>query len=108
MKKVALWIFVIYWFLHLLFAAGAGAAIIRLWSNRNNPFLRRLALYMAAMPLGALYSIVLVFMAKGVKLNWKFTITWFAGAMLMDAVRVPLIVWLLKGNGSSKPIDNEH
>ena len=108
MKKVALWIFVIYWFLHLLFAAGAGAAIIRLWGNRTNPFLRRLALYMTAMPLGALYSIVLVFTARGIKLNWKFSITWFAGSMLMDAVRVPLIVWLLKGNGDPKPIDNEH
>lgn len=89
---------VILFFIHLLIGAGAGFAILRLWYYRENPLIRRMAVFMHATPIGALTSIVLLFMAKGVHLTWKFSITLFAGTLLMDLVRIPFILYVCKGD----------
>lgn len=104
MKQVVLWIFVVYWFAHLALGAGAGFASLRLWNSRKNPFILRVALFMQSLVISALLAIVLVFLARGVKLTWKFSIAWFAGYMLMGALQVPLIVFLLKGTDESKTV----
>lgn len=102
MRQIGLWAMVVLWFLHLLLGAGAFYAIIRLWPSRANPFIRRIAIYMHGTVIGAVMAIVLVFFAKGVTLTWKFTIAWFAGTLLMDAVRVPLILYLCLGGDNGK------
>lgn len=99
MKQFALWTFVVIWFLHLALGAGSGYAILRLWPNRKNALIWRLAIYMHATVIGALTSIALVFLSRGVKLTWKFTFAWFLGTLLMDLARVPLILFLVKGRG---------
>lgn len=89
---------VILYLIHLLIGAGAGFAILRLWYYRDNPLVKRMAIYMHAAPIGALTSIVLLFMAKGVTLTWKFSITLFAGTLLADIVRLSFVVYVLKGD----------
>lgn len=89
---------VILFFIHLLIGAGAGFSILRLWYYRDNPLVKRMAIYMHAAPIGALTSIVLLFMAKGVTLTWKFSITLFAGTLLADIVRLSFVVYVLKGD----------
>lgn len=106
MKPLAVWTFVVVWFTHLALGAGAGFAVLRLWEDRKNPFILRVAIYMHAAVVGALMAIVLVFMAKGIKLTWKFSITWFAGTLLMDALRVPLILYIVKGNRRIKKVES--
>ena len=102
MRQIGLWSMVVLWFLHLLLGAGAFYAIIRLWPSRANPFIRRVAIYMHGTVIGAVMAIVLVFFARGVTLTWKFAIAWFAGTLLMDAVRVPLILYLCLGGDDGK------
>lgn len=89
---------VILFFIHLLIGAGAGFAILRLWYYRDNPLIRRMAIYMHAAPVTALTSIVLLFMARGVTLTWKFSITLFAGTLLADLVRLSFIVYVCRGD----------
>lgn len=102
MRQIVLWVSVIYWFVHLGIGTGVGYAILRLWNNRRNRFICRVAIYMHAAIIDVLMSIVLVFMAKGVHLTYKFWITWLAGSILADMARVPLIIYILKGNGSAQ------
>lgn len=89
---------VILYFVHLGIGAGTGFTILRLWYYRDNPLIKRMAIYMHAAPIMALTSIVLIFMAKGVTLTWKFSIIWFAGVLLADIVRLPFVVYMLKGD----------
>lgn len=92
-----------FYFVHLGIGVGAGVAILRLWHYRDNPLIARVAVYMSAMVIGAVMAVVLLFMARGVKLTWKFALVWFAGTLLMDAVRVPLIFYLCKGETPDAP-----
>lgn len=89
---------VILWFLHLAVGAGAAFAIMRLWYHRRNPLIKRMALYMHAAPIGILTAVVLLFMARGITLTWKFTITLFAGTLLADMLRLPFILYVLRGD----------
>jgi len=96
MKQLGTLFFVIVYFLHLLLGAGAGYAALGLWPQRSNPLIGRLILYMQAAVIGVVLPILLVFMARGVTLTWTFTITWFVATLLMDVVRLPLVVYLIK------------
>lgn len=107
MNSVATWVMVVIWFLHLAIAAGAGYAVIRLWPYRRNTLIRHMATYMFAAPITALTSIVMTFMAKGITLNWKFAVTWFAGTFLADVVRVPFILYLLKGSSGREMLTED-
>lgn len=97
MRTVWVWVFVVIWFLHLIMGAGAGFAALRLWPMRADKFTFRLMLYLHALMIDAISAIVLVFMARGVTLTWKFSITLFAATVLKDLVRLPLVVMLIKG-----------
>lgn len=103
-NPLVLWISVVYWFIHLGIGTGVGYAILRLWPNRRNVFVWRVAIYMHAAIIDVIQSIVLVFLAKGVTLTYKFWITWVVGSILMDAVRVPLIIYVIRGNGKAQDV----
>ena len=102
MKQIILWTSIVYWFIHLGIGVGVGYAILRLWSSRRNPFIWRVAIYMHAAIIDVIQSIVLVFMARGVKLTYKFWLTWIIGSILMDVVRIPFIIYVIKGNGAER------
>lgn len=89
---------VIVYFIHLGIGAGSGFTILRLWYHRSNPLIKRMAIYMHAAPIGALTAIVLLFMSRGITLTWKFTITLFVGTLIADLVRLPFVVYMLKGD----------
>ena len=97
MRNPWIWIFVVIWFLHLAVGAGAGYAALRLWRARRNPFIWRTGLYLCAMVVDLFASILLVFMARDVRFSWKFTIVMFAAAVIEDMIRLPLIIYVLKG-----------
>lgn len=101
-NPLVLWISIIYWFIHLGIGTGVGYAILRLWANRHNPFVLRVGIYMHAAIIDVIQSIALVFLAKGITLTYKFWITWVIGSILMDIVRVPLIIYILRGNGKAR------
>lgn len=103
-NPLVLWISIIYWFIHLGIGTGVGYAILRLWANRNNPFVWRVAIYMHAAIIDVVVSIALVFMAGEITLTYKFWITWVVGSVLMDAVRIPLVVYIIKGNGKARDV----
>jgi hypothetical protein len=96
-KRVAVWTFVIVWFLHLLIAAGAGYAAWRLWPERENKFVNYSMIHLHAAILDGLGAIVLLFLAVNVRFTWKFSLVFFSFALLRDVVRVPLIFYIIRG-----------
>lgn len=94
---------VVLWFLHLTVGGMAGvAAWLRVWSKRVDEYGNRdlfavwLTVSLSALPAESITAVLLLFMARGVTLTWKFTITLFAGTLIADLMRVPLITYLIK------------
>ena len=54
-------------------------------------------IHLHAAMLDSLSAIVLVFLAKGVHLTWKFSTVWFALTAIRDMVRLPLIFYVMRG-----------
>lgn len=52
---------------------------------------------MNAFIIDVLSAVVLLFVARGVKLTWKFAAVMFVSTFLSDIVRAPLILYLIKG-----------
>lgn len=77
--------------------AGAAFAAMRIWPERKDKFSFRLILSLHAPMITALMAIVLIFMARNIRLTWKFTITWFVGTLLADLAVLPLTLLLIKG-----------
>lgn len=96
-RRVAAWSFVTVWFIHLIVGAGAVYAAIRLWPDNRNAFIRYTAIHLFAVMLDALSAIVLIFMAVNVRFTWKFSIAFFAFGLTRDAVRLPLILYIIRG-----------
>lgn len=103
MKLTAAWIFIIIWFLYLAIGSGAGFAAWRIWPARADRFTRRLILSLHDLMVDALLAIVLVFLARGVKFTWRFTIAIFVGALIKIIVRLPLLLMLMRGFDEPKP-----
>lgn len=97
MKLTVTWIFVVIWFLYLATGAGAGFSCWRIWPMRRDRFASRLILALHAMMVDALLAIVLVFLGKGVKFTWKFSIAIFVAATIKMAVSLPLLLMLMRG-----------
>lgn len=78
------------------------AAWLRVWTRRfdedgrKDQFAHALTYSLTALPLDSLMAVALVFMARGVKFTWKFTITMFAFTLVQDLIRLPLIIYLIK------------
>jgi hypothetical protein len=90
-------LFIAVWFFQLVVGAGASFAAMKIWPAREDRFAFRLMLALHAPMVNALMAIVLIFMARGVMLTWKFTITWFAASLLGNLALLPLILLLIKG-----------
>lgn len=90
-------LFIFVWFFTMVIGAGAGFAAMKIWPARKDKFAFRLLLALYAPMFYALNAIVLIFMARGVKLTWKFTTTWFIATLLADLAMLPLILLLIKG-----------
>lgn len=97
MKTVALWVFVVIWFVNLVLGVGAGYAALRLWYSRHHPLISRLGPYMLAFVVDVLASVVMVFINRGVRLTWKFTTVWFISTLISNVLRFPLVLFLIKG-----------
>lgn len=80
----------------------AVAAWLRVWPKRLDEHGRKdtlaylLTLSLSALPIEALMAVVLVFMVKGVRFTWKFSIVLFVFMIAADLVRLPLIIYLIK------------
>lgn len=96
-KRVGAYIFVILWFCHLAVGAGAGYAAYRLWPERDNPFIAMTMIALHAPMLNALAAIALLFVVRGVKFTWKFSIMLFGFMFLWDVVTTPLVFFILRG-----------
>lgn len=101
MKTIVTLIFVVIWFIHLILGVGAGYAALRLWHSRHHPLIKWVGLYMNAFIIDVLSAILLLFMARGVTLTWKFATVLFVSTLLSDIVRAPLILYLIKGPAKS-------
>jgi hypothetical protein len=97
LKKVATYIFVAIWFIHIGLGAGAGYAALRLWYLRANPLIKWMGLYMNAFIIDVLSAILLLFVTKGVTLTWKFSTVLFVSTIISNIFRAPLIFYLIKG-----------
>lgn len=97
MRTIATLFFVVIWFIHLILGVGAGWAALRLWYSRHHPLIKWMGLYINAFIIDVLSAIVLLFVAHGVQLTWKFSAVLFISTLLCDIVRAPLIVYLIKG-----------
>lgn len=97
MRSFVTLLFVIIWFIHLILGFGAGYAALRLWYGRHHPLIKWVGLYIIAFIIDVLSAIVLLFMAKGVILTWKFATVMFVSTFLGDVVRAPLILYLIRG-----------
>lgn len=97
MITIATLFFVIVWCVHLVLGIGAGYAALRLWYSRDHPLIRWVGLYINAFIIDVLSAIVLLFVARGVVLTWKFAAVMFISTFLCDVVRAPLIIYLIRG-----------
>lgn len=104
MRTFVTLLFVIIWLIHLILGFGAGYAALRLWYGRHHPLIKWVGLYMNAFIIDVLSAIVLLFMAKGVVLTWKFATVMFVSTFLADIVRAPLILYLIRGPSDSPPL----
>jgi len=96
-RRVIIWSAVVIWFLHVFLGAGAGFAAWRLWPDRDNPFIRRLIVSLHGLMLSALWAIVLLFLSRGVRFTWKFSIAFFGGTALIDGIWLPLVLYIIRG-----------
>lgn len=97
MKTFAACTFVAIWFYHLLTGAGAWAAAYRIWPDRDNQFVRYTMIHLHAAMFDAIGAIVCLFLAKEVKFTWKFSVAIFTFMLIRDLVRLPLILYILRG-----------
>lgn len=97
MRTVILYFLVAVWFFNLALGAGAGYAALRLWSSRHQDLIRELGLFLSGFVVDTAGSAVLIFVANGVTLTWKFTAVWFGSALLSNLLRTPLILVLIRG-----------
>lgn len=85
------------WFIHVLtMSGGAVAVILRLWGERDDWFARLLIVLMGVPVVLCLQSILLLFMARGVKFTWKFSITLFTTALVIDVLMTVFVIGILK------------
>lgn len=96
-RRVATWTFVVIWFVHLIIGAGAGYAAWRLWPDRANTFVRLTMVHLHAAIVDAVGGVVLIFLAANVRFTWKFSLAFFAFAFMRDIVRMPLILYVIRG-----------
>lgn len=96
-RTAALLIFIISWLVHVGLGAGAGYAALRLWYFRHHPLIKWMGVYILAFIIDAISAIVLLFVAKGVKFTWQFSMVMFISALLSNLFRAPLIFYLIRG-----------
>lgn len=97
MKAIITWASVVIWLFHLVVGAGAGYAAIRLWGSRRQPLIRRMGLFLAGYVVEVISAVVLLFVAKGVVFTLKFSAVMFGLMLIADALRVFLILYIIKG-----------
>lgn len=102
-RTVAVFVFAIIWVIHLALGFGAGYAALRLWYSRHYPLIKWMGLYINAFIVDVLSAIVLLFVARGVILTWKFTTVMFVSTFISDLIRAPLIFYLIKGQAPLPP-----
>lgn len=102
-RKGAVIAFVAIWVIHLALGFGAGYAALRLWYSRHHPLIRWLGLYINAFIIDVCSAIVLIFVARGVQLTWKFSAVMFISTLISDILRAPLIFYLIKGQAPLPP-----
>lgn len=97
MKTVAGLVLMVIWFYHLATGAVAAAAIYRIWPERQLKFVRYTLLHLLAPIVDSLGAVVCLLLAQDVRFTWKFAISLFAFMLLRDVVRLPLMLYLLRG-----------
>lgn len=96
-RVVGLFSFVIIWFINFALGAGAGWAAVRLWYFRHQPLIKWMGVYITAFIVDVIGAVVLLFVAKGVVLTWKFSTVMFTSTLLSNVLRAPLIIYLIRG-----------
>jgi hypothetical protein len=96
-RTATLILFVVIWFIHIILGVGAGWAAVRLWYFRHHPLIKWIGVYITAFIVDVLSAIVLLFVAKGVILTWKFSSVLFISALISNLLRAPLIIYLIRG-----------
>lgn len=96
-RVVAVFSFVVIWFIHVALGIGAGWAAVRLWYFRHHPLIKWVGVYITAFIVDVLAAVVLLFMTKGVTLTWKFSTVLFVSTLICNVFRAPLIIYLIRG-----------
>lgn len=96
-KTIFIYLFVVIWLGHLITGAGAGFAAYRIWPERKLKFVLFTMIHLHAAMLDSISAIVLLFVSKGVVFTWRFSIVLFGFAFIRDIVRLPLIMYVLRG-----------
>lgn len=91
------YVFIAIWFIVLLVGAGSAYALYRLWPDTEIEFVRRTAYHLWAGIIEAITASTLIFCAKGVVFTWTFSTVLFTGAFLRALSRLPLILYVIRG-----------
>lgn len=102
-----IWVFVAIWLFHLVVGIASWAAAFRIYESGGNRFVRWTMVHLHAAVIDAVGAVVMIFVARQVHFNWAFAITMFASALLRDIVRLPLLLYILRGPRSSHMKDDE-
>lgn len=96
-RTATLVFFATVWVVHLALGFGAGYAALRLWYFRHHPLIKWVGIYITAFIVDVVSAIVLLFVAKGVRLTWTFSAVMFISTLISNFFRAPLIFYLIRG-----------
>lgn len=96
-RTASAFLFAAVWLVNLIIGIGAGYAALRFWYARHVPLIHEVGLFILSSAVDAATAVILIFVTRGVRLTWKFASVWFAGALLGNLFRVPLIILAIKG-----------
>ena len=95
------------WVFQILVGGGAGYAAFRMWSDRDNPFVKVTLIYLHTIMLVALAVLILPFVSIGVRFTHLFTYV-LAGFMIAwNVTALPLILYSIRGPRPHPPT-NDH
>jgi hypothetical protein len=92
------------WFFHVLLAAGAGYAVLRLWQHRHQQFINQLGKYMTGFVVEGAGWTAMLYVTAGQR-TWTVVLTWVISTLMADLPRIPLIMFIIRGPNALPPAE---
>lgn len=99
-RTVGRWSAVVVWVLTCVIGIGAGYACWKAWPDRGNAFIVRTIMILHVPMVYAIGAVLLLFMFRGVRFTWKFSLTLFSVMLVADLLTMPMIFYIIRPSAS--------